>query len=141
MDWLANGAWAMPSARLEWLAGDPWAIYHPHPTRNGALALGTFEGFHHSRSSTKTAPNRSNRQPAIADLAHPNFAGHPRTKANIMHDKFLVDVQRKRVPHGLPRISRPEAITTQANLLHVLTQRELARLYLGSLRSSRRRDP
>jgi hypothetical protein len=72
--------------------------------------------------------NDTTDRPAIELLKSPNFSGHPRSKTNIMHDKFLVDVKGGRVMMGSANFT-PEGLTSQANLLHIFDSPELASLY------------
>jgi phosphatidylserine/phosphatidylglycerophosphate/cardiolipin synthase-like enzyme len=62
-----------------------------------------------------------------------NIAFHPRTKTNIMHDKFLVrvdaDKQAQTVLCGSANFTS-EGLSSQANLLHTFDSPDLARLFL-----------
>ena len=128
MDWLANG---MGDAFDTLLVGSPdvqGAIYHLTDKRWVVPALEGFGGdlslVYEDRSNDRVD------RPAVKILTDdmPKFRGHPRGKTNIMHDKFLVDVKRGRVLMGSANFT-PEAITSQANLLHIFRSRELALLY------------
>src|SRR5262249_46350626 len=66
--------------------------------------------------------------PAIKQLKSPSFVGKGRSKTNIMHDKFLVDVKGGRVLMGSANFT-PEGLTSQANVLHILDAPQLAKLY------------
>jgi phosphatidylserine/phosphatidylglycerophosphate/cardiolipin synthase-like enzyme len=66
--------------------------------------------------------------PAIKKLKSGKFTGYGRSKTNIMHDKFLVDMKAGRVLMGSANFT-PEGLTSQANLLHIFNSPQLAKLY------------
>jgi phosphatidylserine/phosphatidylglycerophosphate/cardiolipin synthase-like enzyme len=70
----------------------------------------------------------------VAELAlKTNITFHPRTKTNIMHDKFLIrvdaDEQAQTVLCGSANFTS-EGLSSQANLLHTFDSPELAELFL-----------
>jgi hypothetical protein len=128
MDWLANG---LGDAFDAFLVGSPdiaGAIYHLTDKKWVLPALegvgGNLSLVYEDRSNDRV--DRPAVQTLTADL--PKFRGHPRGKTNIMHDKFLVDLKRGRVLMGSANFT-PEAITSQANLLHIFNSSALATLF------------
>ena len=126
MDWLANG---LEDAFAQILSGAKeidGAIYHLTDKRWVVPALEGFAGelslVYEDRSNDRTD------RPAIQLLESDHFEGKPRSKTNIMHDKFLVDVHGGRVLMGSANFT-PEGLTSQANLLHIFNSPELAKLY------------
>jgi len=126
MDWLANGleeAFAQILSGAKSISG---AIYHLTDKRWVVPALQDFPGelsvVYDDRNNDRT--DRS----AIALLESARFEGKPRTKTNIMHNKFLVDVSGGRVLMGSADFT-PEGLTSQANLLHIFNSPQLASLY------------
>jgi hypothetical protein len=78
----------------------------------------------------KPSPNNA----TVAELApKANIAFHPRTRTNIMHDKFLVrldaDMQAQTVLCGSANFTS-EGLSSQANLLHTFDSPDLAKLFL-----------
>jgi phosphatidylserine/phosphatidylglycerophosphate/cardiolipin synthase-like enzyme len=126
MDWLANGLEDAFGAILKPAKQIDGAIYHLTDKR---WVVPAFKGFKGPLSLVYE--DRSNDQtdlPAIKLLKSKNFTGHPRSKTNIMHDKFLADVGGGRVLMGSANFT-PEGLTSQANLLHILNSPQLAKLY------------
>ncbi len=142
-EWLANG---MPGAFAELMNGADsieGAIYHLHDNEWVIPAMKAFRenismvlDFHvyakdsvdgkHKKGDPKDAQN------AAAITALPNVGFKLRDKTNIMHDKFLVQLQAgqpKKVLMGSANFTTG-AITSQANLLHIFNSPELAQLYL-----------
>src|SRR5215470_3198248 len=127
MDWLANG---LEDSFVRILSGAKeidGAIYHLTDKRWVVPALEGFAGelslVYEDRSNDRTD------RPAIQLLESDHFEGKPRSKTNIMHDKFLVDVHGGRVLMGSANFT-PEGLTSQANLLHIFNSPELAKLYV-----------
>src|SRR5436190_12060490 len=68
---------------------------------------------------------------SIAALTKDGYVATPRTRANIMHDKFLVRFKDGK-PNALLAGSAnftPEGLTAQANVLHTFASPALAKLY------------
>lgn len=126
MDWLANG---LEGAFPKILSGSKeisGAIYHLTDKRWVMPAFKKYKG-----SLSLVYEDRNNDQtdrPAIKQLKSNRFEGFPRSKTNIMHDKFLVDVRGGRVLMGSANFT-PEGLTSQANLLHIFKSPQLAKLY------------
>src|SRR6266516_1032324 len=127
MDSLANG---LEDSFARILAGAKevdGAIYHLTDKRWVVPALKGFKGdlslVYEDRSNDTTD------RPAIKLIKSPRFEGKPRSKTNIMHDKFLVDVKGGRVLMGSANFT-PEGLTSQANLLHIFNSPQLAKLYV-----------
>ena len=126
MDWLANGleeAFAQILSGADKIEG---AIYHLTDNRWVVPAFKGFKGelslVYEDRSNDRTD------RPAIELLDSDRFEGKPRSKTNIMHDKFLVDLDGGRVLMGSANFT-PEGLTSQANLLHIFKSPQLAKLY------------
>ncbi|MBV9490266.1 MAG: phospholipase, partial [Verrucomicrobia bacterium] len=126
MKWLANGLEDAFAAILSGAEEIEGAIYHLTDEEWVLPALKAFNG----RLSIvyESRKNDSTDLPAIKRLKSSRFSGYPRSKTNIMHDKFLVDVKGGRVMMGSANFT-PEGLTSQANLLHIFDSPELARLY------------
>ena len=98
MDWLANGlqdACAKIMSGSKQISG---AIYHLTDKRWVMPALKKYKG-----SMSLVYEDRGNDRTDRAAIRQPNsnrFKGFPRSKTNIMHDKFLVDVRGGRVLMG-----------------------------------------
>lgn len=80
---------------------------------------------------TKGSPGDTVDQYAIAILEQAGWTTSQRTKANIMHDKFLVRSRNGKAQAVLMGSANftPEAITCQANLMHTFESEALAQLY------------
>jgi phosphatidylserine/phosphatidylglycerophosphate/cardiolipin synthase-like enzyme len=143
-EWLANG---LPDAFTELMNGADsleGSIYHLHDKEWVIPALKIFPGnismvldFHKYTKDSKDGkhkkgePKDPENAAAIAELINVGFS--PRDKTNIMHDKFLVQLQNgaaKKVLMGSANFTTG-AITSQANLLHIFDSPELADLYLA----------
>jgi hypothetical protein len=126
MDWLANGLEDSFARILSGAKGIDGAIYHLTDKRWVVPALKGFKGdlsiVYEDRSNDTTD------RPAIKLLKSQRFEGKPRSKTNIMHDKFLVDVKGGRVLMGSANFT-PEGLTSQANLVHIFNSPQLAKLY------------
>jgi len=128
MAWLANGlqdAFPLILKDAEAITG---AIYHLTDNEWVVPALKAFEGqleIVYEDQARKDTTDRA----AIALLESDRFKGFPRSKTHIMHDKFLVDLTRKRVLAGSANFT-PEGLTSQANLLHVFDSPALADLFV-----------
>src|ERR1700721_766533 len=129
MDWLANG---LQDAFTQILKGSKdvrGAIYHLTDKEWVMPDLTAFKGnlslVYEDRANDTTT------LPAIAALEKANkgkFEGEKRSKTNIMHNKFLVDLDNERVLMGSANYT-PEGLTSQANLLHIFNSRDLAKLF------------
>lgn len=129
MAWLANG---MQDAFSDILTGThhiSGAIYHLTDNEWVVPDLKTFAGqlllVYEDRTNDTTC------LPAIQLLTKAkgaSFTASKRSKTNIMHDKFIVDVDKERVLAGSANFT-PEGLTSQANLLHIFESPELAALY------------
>lgn len=129
MAWLANG---LQTAIPDFMQGHDrveGAIYHLTDNHWVIPALRDYPGslsmvYHDTK-------NDSVDEYAVDALKGLRRAFHERTKANIMHDKFLVKydgTEPKALLMGSANFT-PEALTTQANLLHTFASPELAALY------------
>jgi len=126
MSWLANGMQNAIPEILKGAADVQGAIYHLTDNEWVVPALKKSRGeisiVYEDRSNDHTD------LAAIKKLKSPRFHGSPRSKTNIMHDKFLVDVNGGRVLTGSANFT-PEGLTCQANVLHVFDSPKLAKLY------------
>jgi len=126
MDWLANGleeAFAQILSGAKKIEG---AIYH---LTDNHWVVPAFKGFKGKLSLVyEDRSNDRTDRPAIDLLDSDRFEGKPRSKTNIMHDKFLVDMDGGRVLMGSANFT-PEGLTSQANLLHIFKSPQLAKLY------------
>ncbi len=126
MAWLANG---LQRGFLDILSGsDPivGAIYHLTDKEWVLTAMKKFKG-----NLSLVYQDRKNDQtslPAIKLLKSSKFKSAPRSKTNIMHDKFLADVKRGRLLMGSANFT-PEGLTSQANLVHIFESPQLTKLY------------
>jgi phosphatidylserine/phosphatidylglycerophosphate/cardiolipin synthase-like enzyme len=126
MAWLANG---LQNAFPQILSGTnpiAGAIYHLTDNEWVMPAMKKFKG-----DLSLVYEDRTNDQvdlPAIKLLKSDRFTGAPRSKTNIMHDKFLADRKGGRVLMGSANFT-PEGLTSQANLLHIFESPQLAKLY------------
>jgi phosphatidylserine/phosphatidylglycerophosphate/cardiolipin synthase-like enzyme len=128
MQWLANGLEDAIPEILKGATEVAGAIYHltdnewvmPELTKFGGALSIVYED----------RPDDRTDRPAIDILkrSRQRFVGKPRSKTNIMHDKFLVDVRSGRVLTGSANFT-PEGLTSQANLLHIFNSPALAKLY------------
>jgi phosphatidylserine/phosphatidylglycerophosphate/cardiolipin synthase-like enzyme len=126
MAWLANG---LQQGFPDILSGDgpiAGAIYHLTDNEWVLPAMQDFKGdfslVYQDRKNDRTSV------PAIQLLTSPKFKGAPRSKTNIMHDKFLADTKRGRVLMGSANYT-PEGLTSQANLMHIFESPQLTKLY------------
>ena len=126
MDWLANGLQDAFGRILSGATEIDGAIYHLTDKRWVVPALREFKGDISLVYQDRT--NDTTDRPAIKLLKSNRFDGRPRSKTNIMHDKFLVDVKAGRVLMGSANFT-PEGLTSQANLLHIFNSPQLAKLY------------
>ncbi len=95
----------------------------------GALSLA------YNRTSKDTASDKAIQE--LTDAGRPAAAFAPRTKANIMHDKFLVRVGKGDHPEAVMAGSAnftSEGLSAQANVLHLFESPDLAALYLARKR-------
>ena len=128
--WLGNG---LESAIPEFLSGSPGAegaIYHLTDDRWVIPALEAFGPDKVSLVYNNTRRDDQN-APAVEKLKD-KVAFSPRTKAAIMHNKFLVRMDRGKPTAVLMGSANftTGGLTTQANLLHTFDSPELAKLYL-----------
>jgi phosphatidylserine/phosphatidylglycerophosphate/cardiolipin synthase-like enzyme len=126
MKWLANGLQDAFPKILKGANDIRGAIYHLTDNEWVMPALKGFGGdlslVYQDKSTDRTSV------PAIKKLKSKKFTGEPRSKTNIMHDKFLVDTKAGRVLMGSANFT-PEGLTYQANLLHIFNSPQLAKLY------------
>ncbi len=126
MAWLANGLQNAFPAILSKAAAIDGAIYHLTDNEWVVPALKKYNGdlniVYEDRNNDETD------RPAIKLLGLSADHAEPRSKTNIMHDKFLVDTSGGRVLTGSANFT-PEGLTSQANLLHIFNSHELARLF------------
>jgi len=126
MQWLANGMQNAFPALLNKARTVDGAIYHLTDNEWVMPALKQFKGdldiVYEDRKNDQTD------LPAISLLRLPKGHAWPRSKTNIMHDKFLVDAPSGRVLTGSANFT-PEGLTSQANLLHIFESHDLAGLY------------
>ncbi|MDD5761125.1 MAG: phospholipase D-like domain-containing protein [bacterium] len=132
--WLGNG---MEAAIPEFLGASPkieGAIYHLTDDR---WVIPALKGY--SKENASLVYNRTTRDdtnaPAVAALKSA-VEFHPRTKAKIMHNKFLVHLENgsaKGVLMGSANFTTG-GLTTQANLIHTFDSPKLAALYLARKR-------
>jgi phosphatidylserine/phosphatidylglycerophosphate/cardiolipin synthase-like enzyme len=134
MDWLANH---LDDALRKFVAGSKHnlsgAIYHLTDKRWVIPALQKFRGkgsvVYYLKGKDKVSLK------ATQILKDTGLDFFPRTKTNIMHNKFLVrhtgegdGAEAEAVLCGSANFT-PEALTSQANLLHTFASPELADLY------------
>lgn len=132
LKWLANG---METAVPDFLARSPaaeGAIYHLSDEHWVIPALKAFSGsgslvYH----STDKDDSNDEVVKELKDTGH--WECSPRTRANIMHNKFLVrveDGEPRAVLMGSANFTTP-GIATQANVIHTFESPKLARAYLA----------
>lgn len=138
--WLANGLEHAIPLFMDKAGGKDveGAIYHLTDNTWIIPALKQYGGALSLAYNHTTKDSTSDQ--AITDLVdagRPADAFAPRTKASIMHDKFLVRVgagdSAEAVLMGSTNFT-PEALSVQANLLHMFESPELAALYLARKR-------
>lgn len=132
--WLGNG---LETVVPEFLGSSPaaeGAIYHLTDDRWVVPALKAYPAGQASFVYNETTRDQQNAG-TVAALT-PRVAFSPRTKAAIMHDKFIV-----RMTNGRPNAVLTGSanfttggLTTQANLLHTFDSPQLASLYLDRKR-------
>ncbi len=126
MVWLANGLQQGFSDILSGNGPIAGAIYHLTDKEWVLPAMKKFKG-----NLSLVYQDRKNDRvtvPAIRLLKSSTFKGAPRSKTNIMHDKFLADTKRGRVLMGSANFT-PEGLTSQANLMHIFESSQLTKLY------------
>jgi phosphatidylserine/phosphatidylglycerophosphate/cardiolipin synthase-like enzyme len=129
MAWLANGLQDGFTQILHGAGRVRGAIYHLTDNEWVMPDLTSFAGevslVYEDRKNDTTC------LPAVAILEKVKgkaFKGEKRSKTNIMHNKFLVDLDKGRVLMGSANYT-PEGLTSQANLLHIFDSRELSDLF------------
>jgi phosphatidylserine/phosphatidylglycerophosphate/cardiolipin synthase-like enzyme len=129
MAWLANGLQDGFTQILHGAAHVCGAIYHLTDNEWVVPDLTSFAGkvslVYEDRKNDMTC------LPAVAILEKAKkkaFKGEKRSKTNIMHNKFLVDLDKGRVLMGSANYT-PEGLTSQANLLHIFDSQELSDLF------------
>lgn len=129
MDWLTNGledAFADILTDATEISG---AIYHLTDNRWVVPDLKSFSGdlslVYELRNNDKDCVPAIN---ILKSALKKRLSSYGRSKTNIMHDKFLVDVTGNRVLIGSANYT-PEGLTSQANLLHIFKSKELADLF------------
>ncbi len=139
--WLANGLETVIPGFLDEAHEVAGAVYHLQDPfwvrpalagRNRATALVYDARKVHNRETKKYDPSPN--ADIVNELAkqNPSLAFHPRTKASIMHNKVLVELdeagEARRVLCGSANFTSG-GLSTQANLLHVLDAPPLAAFY------------
>jgi phosphatidylserine/phosphatidylglycerophosphate/cardiolipin synthase-like enzyme len=129
MAWLANGLQDGFTHILRGAGNVCGAIYHLTDNEWVMPNLTAFPGdvslVYEDRNNDRTC------LPAVAILEKAKkktFQGEKRSKTNIMHNKFLVDLDKGRVLMGSANYT-PEGLTSQANLLHLFDSKELSDLF------------
>lgn len=129
MAWLANGLEDGFTQILHGAGHVCGAIYHLTDNEWVMPDLTSFAGdislVYEDRKNDTTC------LPAVAILEKAKktaFQGKKRSKTNIMHNKFLVDLDKGRVLMGSANYT-PEGLTSQANLLHIFDSQELSDLF------------
>jgi phosphatidylserine/phosphatidylglycerophosphate/cardiolipin synthase-like enzyme len=128
MAWLANGLQDGFTQILKGAGDVCGAIYH---LTDNEWVMPDLTGFKGNVSLVyEDRKNDTTCLPAIDILekANKKFQGEKRSKTNIMHNKFLVDLNKGRVLMGSANYT-PEGLTSQANLLHIFDSQELADLF------------
>jgi phosphatidylserine/phosphatidylglycerophosphate/cardiolipin synthase-like enzyme len=131
LTWLANGLEKVIPAFLGTAAEHEGAIYHFTDQQWLVPALQAHEGKL-AMVYNKTKKDDSNADSIEALSGKDNLTFLPRTKAAIMHNKFLVAMEgedAKAVLMGSANFTTG-GLASQANLLHTFDSPELAELYL-----------
>jgi phosphatidylserine/phosphatidylglycerophosphate/cardiolipin synthase-like enzyme len=135
MDWLANGIENAIPGFLKGASELEAAIYHLTDNRWVMPALETFERGGGSGDLVYYLKKKRDdvSRKAAETLEADGTSIHPRTKASIMHDKFLVRRKNGKPAAVLTGSANftPEALTSQANVLHTFESPALAGLYAG----------
>jgi phosphatidylserine/phosphatidylglycerophosphate/cardiolipin synthase-like enzyme len=129
MAWLANGLEDGFTQILHGASHICGAIYHLTDNEWVMPDLTAFAGD--ISLVYEDRPNDQTCLPAVAILEKAKkttFQGEKRSKTNIMHNKFLVDLDKGRVLMGSANYT-PEGLTSQANLLHIFDSQELSDLF------------
>ena len=126
MAWLANGIEKAFPEILNGAKDVTGAIYHLTDNEWVVPAMKAFAGKLDIVYENQGRDNVDDA--AISILKGPNFHAFPRSKTHIMHDKFMVDRMQGRVLAGSANFT-PEGLTSQANLLHIFTSKELAEIF------------
>jgi hypothetical protein len=131
--WLANGMQGVVPGFLDRSERAAGAIYHLTDKEWVMPALASHPGTT-SLVYNKTTRDDGNRD-SVAELT-PEVEFFPRTRAAIMHDKFLVRLERGRPAAVLMGSANftTQGIASQANLMHTFASPELAALYLERAR-------
>jgi hypothetical protein len=132
--WLGNGLEAIVPDFLKESPGVEGAIYHLTDRRWVIPALQAYPEGAASFVHNKTTRDDQNAE-AVDDLS-PGVSFSPRTKAAIMHDKFIVRLKAGRATDVLTGSANftTGGLTTQANVLHTFASPALASLYLARKR-------
>jgi phosphatidylserine/phosphatidylglycerophosphate/cardiolipin synthase-like enzyme len=128
--WLGNGIESAIPQFLRSCPGAEGAIYH---LTDKIWVIPALEEFEQDKVSLVFNSTRRDDQNAPAvDRLHDKVKFSPRTKAAIMHNKFLVRMDRGKPAAVLMGSANftTGGLTTQANLLHTFDSPELAKLYL-----------
>ena len=132
LKWLANGLESVVPDFLDGARGIQGAIYHLTDRHWVVPALQA------STARISIIYNSTNRDDGNADvvdeLSSDARAFSPRTRANIMHNKFLVRMKDKTTGTAVLTGSAnftTEGLSTQANVLHTFASSDLAKLYLA----------
>ena len=131
LDWLANGFEKVIPGFLDTAAATEGAIYHLSDKK---WIIPAFEEYGKSLSlvhdSDKNDKANDDAIEVLGGLSNVQLL--PRTKASIMHNKFLVSMKNNKPVSLLMGSANftTDALTSQANLLHIFNSPELANLYL-----------
>jgi len=131
LDWLANGFEKIIPGFLDKAAAIEGAIYHLSDQK---WVIPALENYGKSLSLVHDSDKNDNANDdaidALGGLANVQLL--PRTKASIMHNKFLVSFKNNKPVSLLMGSANftTDALTSQANLLHVFDSSELAAVYL-----------
>jgi len=141
MTWLANGLETAIPGFTKSASGLNGAIYHltdnlwtvpALKVAKGSRSLVYMHKVHKHKPGTKNPSGDDTVSDTAANLLKKTgYTIKPRTKAAIMHDKFLVKFKNGKEDSLLMGSANftPEGLTAQANLMHVFPSPPLAKLY------------
>ena len=131
LKWLANGLETVSPEFLEGARGVDGAIYHLTDRHWVVPAIQSFD------APLSNVYNSTSRDDGNADVVDELSGGRrtfaPRTRANIMHNKFLVRMKGRNTGTAVLTGSAnftTEGLSTQANVLHTFASPDLAKLFL-----------
>lgn len=133
--WLANGFEKIVPGFLESAAAVEGAIYH---LTDKEWVLPAFQQYGKSLSMVydEDKVDKANKDALNMLGVLPNVQLLPRSKANIMHNKFLVNIVNNSPVSVLMGSANftTDAFSSQANLLHIFQHKKIAQLYLDRKR-------